>query len=152
MPFLSTVTAENWQNYPYIVEWVESMKKWAAEYEIFEFIPSVDGFDPSGRIPLDLFEPDTGSIPIDRIWTEIDDGQLTSEFMVGDWGSGGVVGWYVGRVSHEGKPVGLVSGYRLCLVCEGNYYFEDESGEEVYCDDCSSGKTDYLWINNTDFF
>lgn len=147
------MNSENWQNYPYVVEWVEAMKHWAVEYEIYEFIPAVDGYDPSGRIPSDPYEPETGTIPIGQIWTEIDsDEAITSEFMVGDWGSGGVVGWYVGRVSHEGKPFSLVSGYRICLVCKGTKTFEDESGEELECDDCYSGGTEWVWINSTDFF
>lgn len=45
-----TKNSGNWQDYPYLVEWVDSVNQWAKKYEIYEFIRSDDqGY--LGRIP-----------------------------------------------------------------------------------------------------
>jgi hypothetical protein len=49
-----TGNPEDWQNYPYLVAWVNSANKWAEDYEIYEFMPADDkGLDPSGRFSKD---------------------------------------------------------------------------------------------------
>jgi hypothetical protein len=55
-----TENPKDWQNYPYLVEWVDSVNKWAKDFEICEFMPA-DDQGPKGILYFkigSLLDPD----------------------------------------------------------------------------------------------
>ena len=146
-----SVNSENWQDYPYLVEWVESANKWANEYQIYEFMPADDqGLDPSGQ----LSQPDgypalpkfttqssggyggEGSL----IWTLYDSSSertILSEFSMGAGSSWATLGWYLGRRPHTEKREGVDYQNIVCNTCEGQgSYFVPGSDDELECSVC----------------
>lgn len=148
--------SENWEDYPYAVEWVERMNQWALEYQVGEFIPADDdGQDPSGRVPNFLAAADEnhGKLERSHLWTLEDTGdsegrRITSEFSSGDWR---VRGWYLAGVPYVGDEISLPAGLLLCSQCRGERVFEDSEGEEVDCDLCWDGVTLFVELEETDF-
>ena len=149
--------SENWQDYPYLVEWVEQMKKWVAHYQIHEFIPADDaGLDPSGRVPNNQLTKaeNEGTLETRFIWTLEDNGgsdgrHITSEFASGLWL---VRGWYLGRVPHDNERVLYAAGKLACKKCQGQGWLEDSEGDEVDCDLCEGGETSaYIELEETNF-
>lgn len=155
-----TQSPEDWQNYPYLVEWVESANKWAREYEIYEFMPADDqGLDPSGQFSEARFYPmlpkfttqqtgrwfdDEGSL----VWTLVDSDEryVQSDFHIGgDY----TIGWFLGRIPHYGKTFPVQYLNEVCITCEGQgSYFAPGSDEEVDCLDCEDGPA-YVELEHT---
>ncbi len=146
--------SEDWKKYPHIVAWVDDMNKWADSYQIYEFIQADEnGHDPTGRIESGLRDSPVATIEHSFVWTELltSSEVITSEFHSGDWGSGGVNGWYLGRVSHENKNIVLDAGKFACSVCQGAVSYEDEDGEEADCDVCMEGDPEFIRLSDTGF-
>jgi len=85
----------DWRKIPEAVEWAESMNDWAQLYQVSKFVPTDNGFEEGssgkGERNASTFSPNL-------VWTLQDsgDGQvITPGFEEGDWGSGGVLGWYL---------------------------------------------------------
>ena len=139
------------EDYPYLVEWVDQMNKWASDYEIYEFIQADEvGEDPTGRLPA--FNGMSAGIDIDLIWTVI---SHSGEEVVSsgyEWGAGSFVvkGWYLGKVSHERKRLVLDHLKVVCSFCQGKIYFLDANDEEQECDRCTEEEV-YIWLSDTDF-
>jgi hypothetical protein len=149
--------SENWQDYPYLVEWVARMNEWVGEYQIYEFIPADEtGQDPSGRVPNSLVtsHENQGKIEERFIWTLEDNGNpdgrlITTEFSTGIWR---VRGWYLGRIPHEGLEFSYEAGKLACNQCEGQGFFENAEGDEVDCELCESGETSkFFELEDTSF-
>lgn len=135
----------SWQSFPHIVRWVSEMQTWANDFGIYEYIDADEGgADPTGK--LDQADPNT-------IWTELllSDELIVSGYRTGDWGSGGVVGWYVGEVSHGGTELNFDAGKFACSVCEGRLTFKTASGEELDCEPCAIGDSQFIRLSDTDF-
>lgn len=146
-----------WESFPHIVEWVSQMNQWAKDFQIYEFVPAdADGLDPSGRIPIDNV-PDTGaqgSIEKQFIWTLTDPpGDATqwvsTFFMSAHWQ---VLGWYIGRVSHNDENINLMAGVYACNGCRGEGRWWDSEGDEVECEACDGGETsEWVQLKDTAF-
>lgn len=151
--------SENWQDYPHLVEWVDQMKKWAADYQIYEFIGAdEDGQDPSGRIPVEFsYQRDENAGRLERhfIWTLEDNGASDGRIITSEFSSGMSrynFGWYVGRVPHENGRLIFDAGKLACNKCEGQGFLEDSEGDEVDCELCEGGETSlYFRLEDTDF-
>jgi hypothetical protein len=148
----------NWQDYPYLVEWVDQMKKWAAEYQIHEFIPADEaGLDPSGRVPNNQLTKaeNEGRLDTRVIWTLEDNGASDGRIITSEFSSGMSrynFGWYVGRVAHENGRLIFDAGKLACNECEGQGFLEDSEGDEVDCELCEGGETSlYFRLEDTDF-
>ena len=146
-----TGNPEDWQNYPYLVEWVESANRWAREYEIYEFMPADDqGLDPSGQFsPTDYYPmvpkfttqqtgrfDDEGSL----VWTLVDSDEryVQSDFHIG---GDDTIGWFLGRIPHYGKTFPVRYLNEVCITCEGQgSYFVPGSDEEVGCLVCEEDR------------
>ena len=124
---------ENWQNYPYLVEWVESANKWAREYEIYEFMPADDqGLDPSGQFsPTDYYPmlpkfttQQTGRFDNEGslVWTLVDSDEryVQSDFRIG---GDDTIGWFLGRIPHYGRTFPVRYLNEVCITCEGQGSF-----------------------------
>jgi hypothetical protein len=141
--------SERWQDYPYLVEWVAQMNEWAAKYQIYEFLEADDsGEDPSGRIRRFRDPEFKHSIDGSFVWTVVDEGSEKYIYS-GDFWHSSVVGWYVGKVSHNNEKIGLDAGKLACSKCQGESFYEDSEGEEVDCDQCEAGETS-VWFDLTD--
>lgn len=136
-----------------MVEWVEELKAWAAKYQIYEFIPSNENQeDPSSRVPSIRNPEKPATISKEFIWTlkSVSGGEvfIESEFL--DWfvGDAWIRGWYVGKVSHENKELGIQAAKDACSQCQGEEMFESSDGIQEYCD-----HPDGIWIDimDTDF-
>lgn len=145
--------SESWRDYPHLVKWVEQMKKWVVDYQIYEFIAADDdGRDPSGRIP-ELWATEAenvGKIESRFIWTDHPgDDVISSSFTSGSSGGGwNVSGWYVGRVPHDSESLYYDSAKRACNRCQGSQFFENSEGEEEDCDLCWDGKSEYVFLQS----
>ncbi len=157
--------SDNWRDYPYVVEWVEQMKQWARDYQIYEFIPADDnGLDRSGRIPNSHVTPaeNEGKLEERFIWTLEDNGGSDGRWITSEFSSGFGLnrGWYVGRVPHENERQRYAGGKLACKKCEGQGFFEDSEAKTleaalasaVDCDLCEGGETSlYIALEDTDF-
>jgi hypothetical protein len=153
-----SVNSENWQDYPYLVEWVESANKWAKQCEIYEFMPADDqGLDPSGQFSqadgypgLPKFTTQsTGGYGGDGslVWTFYDGSErsILSEFFIGAGSSWATIGWYLGRIPHTDKVEGFEQQKKVCSICEDQGgYFVSDSEDEVECLACLESP---VWIN-----
>ena len=145
--------SKSWRDYPHLVEWVEQMKKWVSDYQIYEFIAADDdGQDPSGRIPNEHLESseNEGKIEPRFIWTDHPgDDVISSSFTSGHSGGGwNVSGWYVGRVPHDSESLYYDSAKRACNKCHGSQFFENSEGEEEDCDLCFDGTSEYVFLQS----
>ena len=138
----------NPNDYPYLIEWVNSAKKWAKEYRIREFISAnEEGLDPSGRVTEDSqWTADTNSvspIPASLIWSSTGFGEffISSELDVGaSRGTHMVYGWYIAEVPHDTSKTYIPSMMHVCNVCLGtgyvlvpeNYSMEDRNPESKF--------------------
>lgn len=151
-----TKSSENWQDYPYLVEWVESANNWARECEIYEFMPAdEEGLDPSGQFSRDDGYPglpkfttqSTGGYGGEGslIWTFGDGSErsILSKFYIGAASSWATFGWYLGRIPHTDKVEGFEQQIKVCSNCEyqGSYFDGDT---EVECLACLESP---IWIN-----
>ncbi len=130
------------------------MKKWAEQFEIYEFIQADEnGYDTTGRIEGGVGGAPEGKIDTAFVWTELLSSEevITSVFHSGDWGSGGVYGWYVGRVSHENQNIVLDAGKFACSICQGMVSYEDEDGEEAECEVCMAEDPEFIRLSDTGF-
>lgn len=137
-----TKSSENWQDYPYLVEWVDSVNNWAKQYEIYEFIRSDDqGYDQSGRFAKNLDESLVQGDPKGSlVWTVLDSSSeinVLSKFWIGAGSSWATLGWYIGRIPHNDAKAGIDFLKKVCSTCEGNNgYFDSELGDDVECLPC----------------
>ena len=137
-----TENSEDWQDYPYLVEWVESVNQWAKQYEIHEFISSDDqGYDQSGRFAKNREEAlEQGDSRGSLVWTVLDSSSeisVLSKFSIGAGSSWATLGWYLGRIPHNDDKAGFDFLKKVCSNCEGNNgYFDSELGEDVECLPC----------------
>ena len=137
-----TNSSENWQDYPYLVQWVDSVNNWAREYQIYEFVSADDqGYDPSGQLGKNLEESLRHGDPLRSfIWTIEDnpsDISVTSEFFIGMGSTWRILGWYFGRVSHNNKRAGFDFMKKVCSTCQGaGGFFDPDRNEEVECLPC----------------
>jgi hypothetical protein len=137
-----SVNSENWQDYPYLVEWVDSVNKWAQEYEIYEFVKADDqGYDLTGQLGKNLEESPRHDDPLlSFVWTVGDNPSeiyVTSEFGIGAGSTWRTLGWYLGRVPHNNKRAGFDFLKKVCSTCQGTGGFLDlETNEEVECLPC----------------
>ena len=157
-----TDNPEDWQNYPYLVEWVESANKWARDYEIYEFMPADDqGLDPSGRFSKEDGYPglpefttqSTGGYGSEgsKVWTLHDgtDRLVLPDFLMGASSSRCTIGWYLGRIPHGEKAEVLEYMNEVCITCEGQgSYIVAGSDEEVDCLVCEDGPI-YVELEHT---
>lgn len=138
-------------DYPYLVEWVSQMNNWASAYEIYEFIQANEvGEDPTARLPA--FNGLSLGIDTNFIWTV---SSSSGEEVVSsgyEWGVGSSVvkGWYLGKVSHEGKTIVLDHLKVVCALCQGKLYFLDANNDEQECEKCLQEEV-YIWLSDTDF-
>ena len=147
-----TENSDNWQDYPYLIDWVAQMNAWAEKYQIYELIPADNsGEDPSGRIRRFRDPEFKNTIDGSFVWTVVDEGGQKYLYSGDVWHSG-VVGWYVGKVSHSNETLGFDAGKLACSKCQGQSFFEEDEGDEVDCDQCEAGETS-VWIDleDTDF-
>jgi hypothetical protein len=134
--------SENWQEYPYLVKWVDSVNKWARDYEIYEFIKSDDqGYDQSGRFAKNRDESLVQGNPLGSVvWTVLDTSSeinVRSEFSIGAGSSWATLGWYLGRVSHGDEKTGFDFLKKICSKCEGaGGYFDSTVADDVECLPC----------------
>lgn len=142
-----TQSPEDWQNYPYLVEWVDSVNKWAEDYEIYEFMPADNqGLDPSGQFSEADYYPmlpkftteSTGGFGGEgsKVWTLHDaaDRLILPDFLIGAASSWCTIGWYLGRIPHGEKGEVLNYMNEVCPTCEGQgSYFVPGSDDEVEC-------------------
>jgi hypothetical protein len=137
-----TKSSENWQDHPYLVEWVDSVNKWAQEYEIYEFVRADDqGYDLSGQLGKNLEESIRHDDPLlSYIWTVEDNPSdicVTSEFFIGGGSTWRILGWYFGRVPHNNKRAGFDFLKKVCSTCQGaGRFFDPNINEEVDCLPC----------------
>ena len=128
-------------DYPYLIEWVNTAMLWVKKYRIREYIPAVDGFDPSGRVmEEDWSDTDESSemrISPSRIWSSIglDDYLIIAELSFGSRGSHMVFGWYVGELDHNQDREYIPSMMHVCRICRGSRYVfipSDFSMEDIH--------------------
>ena len=137
-----TENSQNWQDHPYLVDWVDSVNTWAKHYEIYEFISSDDqGYDQSGRFARNRDESLVQGHPGGSlVWSVVDDSSeinVLSRFSIGAGSSWATLGWYVGRIPHNDEISGFDFLKKVCSTCEGNNgYFDSELGEDVECLPC----------------
>lgn len=144
--------SEDWKAYPHIVELVSALQRWKSEFQIIEYVEaSPSGYDDLGRIQ-GASDQSTFEVADDYCWTHyMSDGDwIEPGVRTGDWGSGGVNGWFIGKV-----PIGEVSPGRqmilqahafACSVCKGSYTYEDENGEEQDCEACALEDAQYIYL------
>jgi hypothetical protein len=148
------MSSKSWREYPHIVTWVSEMNDWAQKYEIYEFIPAdTDGYDPSGKLESGPSDNLADRIDLGLVWTELLESEelIISEYKSGDWGSGGVYGWYIGRVSHQHQEITFAAGKFACSICEGLVNYETEDGEEADCEQCEMEDPALIRLSDTDF-
>jgi hypothetical protein len=137
-----TENSQNWQDYPYLVDWVDSVNQWAKQYEIFEFIRSDDqGYDQSGRFAKNRDESLVQGDPQGSlVWTVLDSSSeinVLSKFSIGAGSSWATLGWYLGRIPHNNQMAGFDFLKKVCSNCQGNGgYFDPEVGDDVECLPC----------------
>lgn len=137
---------ENWKKYPHIVVLVEALQKWKSDFQIAEYVEANEsGYDDSGRIQ-GASDQQGFEIADEYCWTHFDsDGDwIGPGVKTGDWGSGGVHGWFIGKVPRGPKENMLQTSAFACSVCQGRYFFEDEDGEEQECESCSVEDAEFL--------
>lgn len=117
-------------DYPYLIDWVNTAKQWVETYRIREFISADDdGFDPSGRVTEDsewtTDESSESPIPASRVWssTGLAEYRISSELSVGEnFGDHVVFGWYVGELAHNQDNESIPSLMHVCSICRGSGY------------------------------
>ena len=142
--------AKNWQDYPHIVALVGELQKWKEDFQITEYIEANEsGYDQTGRIK-GASDQTTSEIAEDYCWTHFSsDGEwIEAGVKTGDWGSGGVYGWFIGKVPRNGQQKTLQTHAFACSICQGNYTYEDEDGEELDCEACSEEDAEFINLVN----
>ena len=134
--------SENWQEHPYLVKWVDSVNKWAKDYEIYEFISSDEqGYDQSGRFAKNRDEAlEKGDSKDSLVWTLVDSSSeinVLSKFSIGAGSSWATLGWFLGRIPHSQEKIGFDFLKKICSKCEGaGGYFDSELADDVECLPC----------------
>jgi len=136
----------DWRKIPEAVEWAESMNDWAQLYQVFEFVPTDNGFEEgsSGK-----GEPKASICSPNLVWTLQDsgDGQtITPGFEEGDWGSGGVLGWYLASESWDDDSLEYYFAQQFeCPICNVEPNEDCPFGES-----CEEGFV-FMYLDQTDF-
>lgn len=139
--------ARDWQDFPHIVALAGELQKWKDKFKITEFIRADEsGHDPSGRLEGGSSKPNF-EIAKEFCWTHFtSDGQewISAGVQAGDWGSGGVYGWFIGEIQWGSQEISLQAHAFACSVCEGNYTYEGENGEDFDCETCLEEDPDFI--------
>jgi hypothetical protein len=137
----------NPKDYPYLIEWVNSAKRWVKEYKIREFISAnEEGLDPSGRVTEEsklTKDSNSGSpIPASLIWSSTGFAEFFISSELEFWASGThmVYGWYIGEVPHDSSKIYIPSMMHVCKICLGtgsvsipeNYSMEDRDPDSKF--------------------
>jgi hypothetical protein len=136
----------DWKSVPEAVEWAREMNAWVEEYKVYDYVSTDNGFEGGNE---GLVDPRVSVINPKLVWTVSDSGgveTITPGFQEGDWGSGGVLGWYLSRIEWTDEDQELYSGKQMnCPSCEGSDESDCELGEV-----CESGFI-FMYLNQTDF-
>ena len=144
-----TDNSDNWEDYPYLIDWVAQMNAWAEKYQIYQFVSAEHSPEDSSRRNVGFKSPDPKN-PVDEsfIWTVVD--EVSEKYIrSGDFQHSSAVGWYLGKVSHKNETIFLDAGKLACSKCQGQSFFEEDEGDQVDCDQCEAGETS-VWIDLTD--
>lgn len=138
---------DEWQKYPHIVALVGELQKWKEEFQIVEYVSADEhGHDKTGRIE-GASDASSFEIASEFCWTySSSDGQewIEDGVKTGDWGSGGVYGWFIGETKRNGQQIALQTHAFACSVCEGAYSYEGEDGEDLDCEACLEQDAEFI--------
>jgi hypothetical protein len=138
---------KNWKEFPHIVALAGALQEWKDEFKIIEFIRADEsGNDQSGRLEGGSDKPNF-EIAKEFCWTHFtSDGQewIEAGVKIGDWGSGGVYGWFIGENQWGSQAITLQTHAFACSVCEGNYTYEGQNGEDMDCEACLEEDADFI--------
>lgn len=133
----------DWKSVPELVQWRKEIDAWSSSFGIFGYVRAVgNGDDPTKS--LHLIDPGL-------IWTEQDGNGpdlILPEFRIGDWGTGGVQGWFIAKIS---RPAGFNQEFEsmkelTCPVCE-----DGDVSEPDDCGNCDGEGLIWLRLSETGF-
>jgi len=133
----------DWKTVPEFVLWIDSVNAWVDLFGIYAQIPADSlGEDSSGIIE---------SLDSNLVWTEQEGNGpdvIVPEVLLGDWGSGGVQGWFVGTEMRQ-RNTRLNVQTMLEIDCQscGNGELDDPSD----CDACEEEGVVWLRLEDIGF-
>ena len=137
----------DWQQYPHIVVLVAELQKWKDEFQIVEYVTADEsGYDKTKRIE-GASDASAFEIADEFCWTySSSDGQewIESGVKTGEWGSGGVYGWFIGKIQRGSQELTLQTHAFACSVCEGHYSYEGVDGEDLDCEACLEQDAEFI--------
>ena len=136
----------DWQSIPAAVGWAETMNNWAQSYQVFEFVATDNGFEEGSSGNL---EPRASLLSPNLVWTLSDSGNgqvINPGFAEGDWGSGGVLGWYLASVPWDDEDQEYYFAQQFeCPNCKGESLDDCSMGEP-----CEEGFV-FMYLDQTNF-
>lgn len=130
----------DWRTVPEFKAWVDQAEAWKKEFGVYKFVwADGDGLDAEGE---------TKGLGSDRVWTlkSLDIDWIVPGKFEGDWGSGGVTGWFLAE-----KPWNESNKFDLpamkviaCVVC-GNGEISDSDD----CEACEYEGTIWMRLEDT---
>jgi hypothetical protein len=116
----------DWKEIPAFAEWNSRVETWIEKYQIYEYVPAEDGYDPEGRVK-DLDER--------LVWTctaEPSDELILPEFSEGDTIRHNVFGWYLAKLPWMPGSDSIESRMIIdCTMC-----FDSEEEYAPGCEVC----------------
>jgi len=138
--------AKDWREYPHIVALVSELRAWKDEFRIVEYIRANEsGYDETERIQ-GASDKSSFEVASEYCWTHFtSDGEwIQSGVRAGDWGTGGVYGWFVGEIQSGSQHITLQTHAFACSVCEGLYAYTGENGQDLDCEACLEQDADFI--------
>lgn len=129
-----------WREIPEFKNLFEQAEAWKARFGIYKFIPdNGEGVDETGVV---------ASLDEHLVWTlkALDTDVIEPGYFEGDWGSGGVDGWYLAELPWSSDNSQSIDAMTIipCNVCE-----DGERADLEDCENCDGEGTIWMRLEDT---